>query len=97
MLKKIIPENTGPIPNVEVDFSPRLNVLTGDNCLGKSFLLDIAWWSLTRKWPLGSHSTDHFIAKSSNTGQAYEWSNYRLSCLGANRSKNRFDDVLDPF
>lgn len=48
-------------------------------------------------WPLGAHSTDHFIAKSTHAGQAYEWSNYRLSCLGMNRSKNKFDDILDPF
>ncbi len=48
-------------------------------------------------WSLGAHSTDHFIAKSSHAGQAYEWSNYRLSCMGANRKKNKFDDILDPF
>lgn len=48
-------------------------------------------------WPLGTSSTDHFIAKSREAGQAYEWLNYRLSCLGMNRNKNRFDDILDPF
>jgi hypothetical protein len=48
-------------------------------------------------WGLGAASTDHFVAKSDHAGLAYEWSNYRLSCLGANRRKNRFDDVLDPF
>ncbi len=36
---------------MELEFGSRLNLLTGDNGLGKSFLLDIAWWSLTRKWP----------------------------------------------
>lgn len=46
---------------------------------------------------LGAHSTEHFVAKSSHAGQAYEWQNYRLSCLGMNRLKNKFDDVLDPF
>jgi hypothetical protein len=25
-------------------------VITGDNGLGKSFLLDVAWWALTRTW-----------------------------------------------
>lgn len=40
---------------------------------------------------------DGYIAKSSCAGDAYQWSNYRLACLGANRNKNRFDDVLDPF
>lgn len=47
-------------------------------------------------WALGAASTDHFVAKSVHAGQAYEWSNFRLSCLGANQRKNRFDDVLDP-
>jgi len=49
------------------------------------------------EWPLGAHSTEHFVAKSRDASLAYEWANYRLSCLGANRRKNRFDDVLDPF
>lgn len=44
-------------------------------------------------WPLGASSTDHFTAKSRHAGLAYEWSNYRLSCLGANRSKGKYDDV----
>ena len=48
-------------------------------------------------WALGASSTDHFVAKSAEAGQAYEWHNFRLSCLGANRQKHRFDDVLDPF
>lgn len=49
------------------------------------------------EWPLGAHSTDHFVAKSRQAGQVYEWSNYRLSCLAMNRNKGRFDDILDPF
>ena len=43
--------NVGPSPNMNLEFGKRLNLFTGDNGLGKSFLLDIAWWSLTRKWP----------------------------------------------
>ena len=31
--------------------APRLNLITGDNGLGKSFLLDVAWYCLTRRWP----------------------------------------------
>jgi hypothetical protein len=27
-----------------------MNLLTGDNGLGKSFLLDVAWWALARTW-----------------------------------------------
>ena len=43
--------NVGPAPTLSLAFGQRLNLLTGDNGLGKSFLLDIAWWALTRRWP----------------------------------------------
>ena len=36
---------------MEVEFAPRVNLITGDNGLGKSFLLDSAWWVLTGAWP----------------------------------------------
>lgn len=51
MLKQIKTGNVGPAPIMDLEFGERLNILTGDNGLGKSFLLDIAWWALTRKWP----------------------------------------------
>ena len=43
--------NTGPFSNAELTFAERLNVITGDNGLGKSFLLDVIWWTLTDTWP----------------------------------------------
>jgi uncharacterized protein (TIGR02646 family) len=49
------------------------------------------------EWSLGAQSTDHFVAKSAHAGMAYEWANFRLSCMGMNRNKNKFDDILDPF
>lgn len=51
MLKRLELENVGPAPRMELNLAPRLNLITGDNGLGKSFLLDMAWWALTRKWP----------------------------------------------
>ena len=51
MIKYLQMTNVGPAPTMELEFGKRLNLLTGDNGLGKSFLLDIAWWALTRKWP----------------------------------------------
>ena len=50
MLNYLKLENVGPPPKMEIDFKPRMNFLTGDNGLGKTFLLDIAWWVLTRTW-----------------------------------------------
>ena len=43
--------NVGPAPWMEMELAPRLNLITGDNGLGKSFLLDVIWWALTRQWP----------------------------------------------
>ena len=51
MIKYLKMSNIGPAPKMELPFGKRLNLLTGDNGLGKSFLLDIAWWAMTRKWP----------------------------------------------
>jgi hypothetical protein len=50
MLKELKITNIGPA-DAELEFGNRINLITGDNGLGKSFLLDIAWWAMTRKWP----------------------------------------------
>lgn len=51
MLKSLYLKGVGPAKEFgPVDFAPRLNFITGDNGLGKSFLLDTAWWVLTRTW-----------------------------------------------
>lgn len=51
MIKTLKIQNVGPAPEMTLDFGKRLNILTGDNGLGKSFLEDIIWWALTRRWP----------------------------------------------
>jgi len=43
-------QNVGPAPSLKIDFKERLNFLAGDNGLGKTFLLDVAWWALTCTW-----------------------------------------------
>lgn len=50
MLESIHLKNVGPAAEMKMDLAPRLNLITGDNGLGKSFLLDVAWWALTRTW-----------------------------------------------
>ncbi len=56
MIRYLQLTNIGPASEMELVFGKRLNILTGDNGLGKSFLLDIAWWALTRKWPADINS-----------------------------------------
>ena len=50
MLKELHLRSVGPSPQFDVEFADRLNIFTGDNGLGKSFLLDVAWWVLTGNW-----------------------------------------------
>lgn len=39
-------------PATEFDYKPsdRLNIITGDNSLGKTFILECIWWALTGEW-----------------------------------------------
>lgn len=51
MLEYLKLQNVGPAEEMELDLGTRLNVLTGDNGLGKSFLLDVIWFISTGCWP----------------------------------------------
>ena len=42
--------NIGPMDQFHLSPGERLNLITGDNGLGKTFILDLAWWSLTGEW-----------------------------------------------
>src|SRR6516225_2757054 len=53
MLKSLKLQGVGPVEGLSASFGERLNVLTGDNGLGKSFLLDVCFWALTGTWPGG--------------------------------------------
>ncbi|MGE0706173.1 MAG: AAA family ATPase [Vicinamibacterales bacterium] len=62
-----------------MDLEPRLNLITGDNGLGKSFLLDVAWWALTRTWareivvPKPGAKAAISYAYTKKTGPSYEF------------------------
>jgi hypothetical protein len=50
MLDYLVVKNVCLAPELRVDWASRFNIIAGDNGLGKSFLLDLAWWALTRTW-----------------------------------------------
>ncbi len=52
MIKSLKLENVGALPDATINFGKRLNIITGDNGLGKSFLLDVIWFGLTGCWPI---------------------------------------------
>jgi len=72
MLEHLHLKNVGPAPEMQLEFAPRLNLITGDNGLGKSFLLDVAWWALTRKWPhdINQNLTSGYAARPSDVRKA---------------------------
>ncbi len=80
MLKTLTLRDVGPGPAFGIELTSRLNLVTGDNGLGKTFLLDLAWWALTRTWArLPAAPARHQRAKPSisfthatSDGQAYK-------------------------
>jgi AAA domain, putative AbiEii toxin, Type IV TA system len=58
MLESLHLKNLGPASDMRLEAAERLNLITGDNGLGKSFLLDVAWWALTRTW-VGAPALPH--------------------------------------
>ena len=68
MIKSLYLSNVGPFIQMDLSFGSRLNVLTGDNGLGKSFFLDLIWFAMTREWPQSVNPTlmSGFVARPSS-------------------------------
>jgi len=49
-LRTLSLHDVGPSRILEFNPAERLSIVTGDNGLGKTFLLECAWWSLTSVW-----------------------------------------------
>lgn len=93
MLKHLKLTNVGPAPLMELEFGERLNLITGDNGLGKSFLLDIAWWALTGKWPaeVNSRLTSGRIALPNDKKQDAVIDLEVLAVSGGKTGSRKFD------
>lgn len=50
MIRHLLLTDVGPVRSAEFAFGSRLNLLTGDNGLGKTFVLDAVWAVLTGTW-----------------------------------------------
>jgi recombinational DNA repair ATPase RecF len=72
MLRHLHLTNVGPAPAMTAELASRINLVTGDNGLGKSFLLDIAWWALTHTWParINSRLGSGLMARPRGPGEA---------------------------
>ncbi|MXY53393.1 MAG: AAA family ATPase [Gammaproteobacteria bacterium] len=97
MLERLELENVGPAPEVGLDLQNRLNLITGDNGLGKSFLLDVAWWALTRRWPrnLNPRLTSGYMARPTDIERPARLRFALTTDAGNRRSYTSTYSVLD--
>jgi predicted ATPase len=49
-LSELSIKGAGPASEIKIELAQRANLFTGDNGLGKSFILEIAWWALSGSW-----------------------------------------------
>ena len=79
-------ENVGPAFGMRFEPASRLSLLTGDNGLGKSFLLDVAWWALTRSWPqeVNGSMTSGFPAQPGDRNKSAF-----IQCIGHGRIRSQ--------
>jgi len=85
MLKFLKLTQVGLAPTLQIDWAERINLIAGDNGLGKSFLLDLAWWALTRTWagpvalpaPSSKKATIEYLVKGKSKAATPVVSTYR--------------------
>ena len=83
--------DVGPAKKFHLNFGERLTLIAGDNGLGKSFLLDAAWWALTGTWagrpaypftsartaaPRIKYKIQNFTGQEMAGESEFDWRNY---------------------
>ncbi|WP_332701430.1 AAA family ATPase [Devosia sp.] len=92
--------NVGPVRDVPYEPSSRLNLIVGDNSVGKTFILDTAWWALTGVWadfPAepkdGNHRRSSEIEYTLKSGEALARPNLALYDPSEGGWKKRQDEI----
>jgi hypothetical protein len=49
-IRKVEVVDVGPSAYLSIELTPRVNLVAGDNGVGKTFVLDVLWWCLTGTW-----------------------------------------------
>lgn len=103
MITNLFLKNIGPSHEFSFDFAPRINVLTGDNGLGKSFVLECLWWILSGTWTARSvrpepepqgraemafQSAEDFGSHGQLSMNTFHFENGRWQRQGGNRPKD---------
>ena len=94
-------KHVGPSKHLVYSPAERLNIITGDNSLGKTFILDCIWWALTSRWmghaaiprrnvaknaPLLGFSIAAPNSKIQNFNAEYDWERFRWKRLPKRRA-----------
>ncbi len=88
MMTELHTINVGPASKFEMGFGSRLNIFTGDNGLGKTFLLDMIWRGLTDTW------SGNIALPFRKNGQKAEIA-YRIKTEDNNRKKAIVEKILE--
>lgn len=51
ILNFLVLSGVGPVKKMQLEPGRRLNIIAGDNSLGKTFLLECIWWVFSGAWP----------------------------------------------
>ena len=88
----------GPIEHLIMEASDRLNLITGDNGLGKTFLMECCWWVLTGSWSsniiipnsISEYKTPliNFTTKGDKGGPLSGYATFDIEKLSWQRNKN---------
>ena len=92
MLRSLYLKKVGPAPEMKMKLAPRLNLIAGDNGLGKSFLLDVAWWALTRTWALDTNGKPLTVVPRSPKQASIKYS-FTTKARRSYQSESRFDPM----
>ncbi|MDM8519986.1 ATP-binding protein [Anaerolineales bacterium HSG6] len=82
ILTNLLLKHAGSTVEIDIELNNRLNLFTGDNGLGKTFLLDVIWWLFTGTWatqPILSLADDtpEIQAKFAGIQRTDEWLRYQ--------------------
>ncbi len=65
-------QDVGPMKELRFAPAKRLNLLTGDNGLGKTFVLEASWWALTGQWRSPRSQASPRVAEKSRPTMSFQ-------------------------
>lgn len=88
-VSRIQTKHLAPAPDLDLTLGRRLNLLVGDNSLGKTFLLDVMWWALTGHW--ATEYAKPARPKKAKSGNRRSEGPTIIAVAGKRRIESRYD------